>query len=77
LDDQIAIIMCYNHHIEVLANRILSGQIWAITEAICDAFSFVVTTYVVNQHCWYWLLLDVLTLTIKLYVKLSKERLQA
>ncbi len=43
--------MCYNHQIEVLASRIILAQIWAIIEAIRDAFSFVVTTCVVNQHC--------------------------
>lgn len=52
--------MCYNYQIKVLANRILSGQTWAIIETIRDAFSFVVTKCVVNQHCRYWLLLDFL-----------------
>jgi hypothetical protein len=64
--------MCYNHQIKVLANKIIT---WAITKVICDAFSFVVATCVVNQHCRYWSLFDILTLEIKLYVKLSKERL--
>jgi hypothetical protein len=48
--------MCYNRQIEVLVNKILLAQIWAITEAICDAFCLVVTTCVINQHCRYWLL---------------------
>ncbi len=33
-------------------------------------------TCVCNQHCGYWLLLDVLMFVIKLYVQLSKDRLE-
>jgi hypothetical protein len=53
-----------------------SAQTWAIVEAICDAFSLVVATCVVNQWCGYWLLSDVLAFATKLYVKLTKERLE-
>jgi hypothetical protein len=35
-----------------------------------------VTTRVINQHLGYWLLSNALTSTIKLYLKLSKERLE-
>jgi hypothetical protein len=34
------------------------------------------TTFVINQCHGYWLLLDALASTIKLYVKLSKEILE-
>ncbi len=43
------IIMCYSRQIEALASMIPSAQTWAIIEAICDAFSLVVTTCVINQ----------------------------
>ncbi len=45
---QVAIIMCYNCQIEVLANRILSTQTWTIIEAIYDAFSPIVIACVIN-----------------------------
>ncbi len=34
------------------------------------------TTCVVNQHCGYWLLLNAFASTIKLYAKLTKEKLE-
>jgi hypothetical protein len=43
------IIMCYGRQIKDLVNMIPLAQTWAIVEAICDAFSLVVTTCVVNQ----------------------------
>jgi hypothetical protein len=46
---QVAIIMCYNCQIEVLANRIPSTQTWTIVEAIYyDAFSPIVIVCVIN-----------------------------
>jgi len=44
---QVAIIMCYNYEIEVLANRIPS-QTWTIVEAIYDAISPIVIAYVIK-----------------------------
>jgi hypothetical protein len=41
--------MCYGRQIKDLVNMIPLAQTWAIVEAICDAFSLVVTTCVVNQ----------------------------
>jgi hypothetical protein len=70
------IIMCYNRQIKALALKIPLAQTWAIVKASCDVLSHVVTTCVVNQCCGYWLLLDALAFLIKLYVKLSKERLE-
>ncbi len=43
------IIMCYGHQIKALVNMIPLAQTWAIVQAICDAFSHVMTTCVVNQ----------------------------
>lgn len=45
---QVAIIMCYNCEIEVLANRIPLTQTWTIVEAIYDAISPIVIAYVIN-----------------------------
>jgi hypothetical protein len=45
---QVAIIMCYNCQIEVLANRIPSTQTWTIVETIYDAFSPIVIACVIN-----------------------------
>jgi hypothetical protein len=73
---KVAIIMCYGHQIKVLVNKILLTQTWAIVNAICDALSPVVITCVVKHCRGYWLLLDALASTIKLYVKLSKEILK-
>jgi hypothetical protein len=73
---KVAIIMCYGHQIKVLVNKILLMQTWAIANAICDALSLDVITRVVKHCCGYWLLLDALVSTIKLYVKLSKEILE-
>ncbi len=70
------IIMCYGRQIKDLVNMIPLAQTWAIVEAICDAFSLVVTTCVVNQWRGYWLLSNVLAFAIKLYVKLTKEILE-
>jgi len=49
---------------------------WLIVVGICDFFSPLVTTCVINQGCEYWLRLDVLTSAIKLYVQLGKENLE-
>jgi hypothetical protein len=51
-------------------------QTWAIVEAICDAFNHVVTTCIINQCHGYYLLSIFLTLIIKLYVQISKDRLK-
>jgi hypothetical protein len=61
---------------EALANWIPLTQTWAIIETICDVLSPIMTTCVINQCCGYWLLSDALAFTIKLYVKLSKERFE-
>ncbi len=53
-----------------------STQTWAIVKAICDVLSPIVTTCVVNRHQGYWLLIDVLSFAIKLYVKLTKDKLE-
>ncbi len=72
---KVAIIMCYGCQIKVLVNKIPLAQTWAIANAICYALSLVITC--VLKHCrGYQLLLDVLASTSKLYVKLSKERLE-
>lgn len=42
-------------------------------EAICEAL-FPIVTCVVNQRCGYWLLSNALASTIRLYVRLEKER---
>jgi hypothetical protein len=68
--------MCYGCQIKALANMILLTQTWAIAEAICDALSLVVITCVVNHRCGYWLFFDALAFVIKLYVRLTKEKLQ-
>jgi len=73
---KVIIIMCYGRHIKVLVNKIPLAQTWAIANAICDALSHVVITCVIKHCCGYWSLLDALASTIKLYVKLSKERLE-
>lgn len=73
---KVAIIMCYGHQIKVLVNKIPLAQTWAIANAICDALSLVVITCVVKHCHGYWLLLNTLASIIKLYVKLSKERLE-
>jgi len=61
---------------ETLANKIPFTKTWPIVVGICDFFSPIVTTCVINQGYEYWLLLDVLTSTIKLYVQLAKENLE-
>jgi hypothetical protein len=71
-----AIIMCYDRQIKALAKIIPLAQTWAIAKTICDILSYVVTTCVVNQCSGYWLLSNSLAFAIKLYVKLSKERLE-
>ncbi len=73
---KVAIIMCYEHWIKVLVNKIPLAQTWAIANAICDALSLVVITCVIKHCRGYWLLLDAVAFTIKFYVKLSKERLE-
>lgn len=70
-----AIVMCYNHQIEALANMIPSTMTWAIVKVIYEAFFPVVITCVVNQRHGFWLLSNALASTIRLYVKLEKERL--
>lgn len=61
---------------ETLANKIPFSKTWPIVVGICDTSSPIVTTCVINQRREYWLLLDVLTLAIKLYVKLGKENVE-
>ncbi len=65
---KVAIIMCYGHQIKVLVNKIPLAQTWVIANAICDALSPFVITCVVKHCRGYWLLLDALASTIKLYV---------
>jgi hypothetical protein len=67
--------MCYSHQIEALVNMIPSTMTWAILKAIYEALFLVVITCVVNQHCGYWLLSNAIASTIRLYVKLEKEKL--
>jgi hypothetical protein len=77
LAHQTAIIMCYSHEIEALAYKIPWAQIWAIAKAIYDAFFPIMITWVVNKWCEYWLWWsNVFAFAIKLYVKLSKEKLE-
>jgi hypothetical protein len=47
-------------------------QCFAYETTIC----FVLLLLDGNQGCEYWILLDVLTLAIKLYVQLAKENLE-
>ncbi len=65
-----AIVMCYNRQIEALANKIPFAMAWVIVEATLSP----VVTCVVYQHRGYWLLSNALASTIKLYVRLEKER---
>jgi hypothetical protein len=65
--------MCYSRQTETLANKIPSTMTWVITEAICETLSTIITC-VVNQHRGYWLLFNALASTIRLYVRLEKER---
>jgi hypothetical protein len=67
--------MCYSHQIEALANMIPSMMTWAIVKTIYEALFPIVITCVVNQHCGYWLFSNAIANTIRLYVKLEKERL--
>ncbi len=68
--------MYYGHQIEALAIWIPLSQTWVIVETICEVISPIMTTCVIYQCRGYWLLSDALASTIKLYVKLSKERLE-
>ncbi len=68
--------MCYDCQIRALAKKNSLAQTWAIAKAICDILSHVMTTCVIIQCCGYWLLSGALAFAIKLYVKLSKERLE-
>ncbi len=68
--------MCYSYQTQVLANTIPSTQSQAIAETIYDALFPRVIACVVNQLKSYWLLFDVLILTIGLYVQLFKDRLK-
>ncbi len=68
-----AIARCYSHRSEALANKIPSTMTWVIAKAICEVL-FLVVTCVVNQHHGYWLLCNALVNTIRLYVRLKKER---
>jgi hypothetical protein len=70
---QQAIVMCYSCQIETLINKIPFAMTWVTIEGICEALSPIVTC-VVNQHCGYWLLSNALASTIRLYMKLEKER---
>lgn len=68
-----AIVMCYSCQIETLANKIPSAMTWVTVEAICEAL-FPIVPCMVNQCCGYWLLSNALASTIRLYVRLEKER---
>jgi hypothetical protein len=68
--------MCYGRQIKALTNKIPLAQTWAIVEAICDVFSPIVITCVVNQCHGYRLLFNALVSGIKLYVRLTKEKLE-
>jgi hypothetical protein len=52
-----------------------STMTWAIIKAIYETFFPVVITCVVNQCHGYWLFSNALVSTIRLHVKLEKERL--
>ncbi len=73
---KVAIIMCYGHQIKALTNKIPSTQTWAVVQAICDVLSPIVTTCVVNQCHGYWLLSNAIAFANKLYVRLTKEKLE-
>jgi hypothetical protein len=72
---QQAIVMCYSHQIEALASMIPFTMAWAIVKAIYEAIFPIVTSCVVNQRHGYWLFSNALASTIRLYVKLEKEKL--
>jgi hypothetical protein len=72
---QKSIVMCYNCQIKALANKIPSAMTWVIIETICEALVPIIVAFVVNQCCGYWLFFDALASTIKLYVRLEKEKL--
>lgn len=66
--------MCYNCQTKSLANKTPCAMTWAIVGAICEALVPIVTTCVVNQCHGYQLLFNALASTIKLYVRLEKEK---
>lgn len=72
---QKSIVMCYNCQIKALANKIPCAMTWVIIETICEALVPIIIAFVVNQCCGYWLFFDALASTIKLYVRLEKEKL--
>jgi hypothetical protein len=53
--------------------KVLKAQLWAIIKAITSCLNHVVMACVVNQSCGHYQLLDILTTTMTIIIKLQVE----
>ncbi len=60
LEFKVVIHVCYNLQTLVLQGKIPTSQVWAIVEVTASTLALVVSSYVFNQCCGYWLLTDAL-----------------